>query len=250
MNDFASEGASYAVGRPIYPDSLYSWIADQSGQRKLVWDCGAGSGQASHGLARHFDRVIATDSSLEQLNHAQSHPRISFLHCSAEMPDDAVRGFNAVCGACAVHWFDLEAFYKNVRRLASRNAVIAVWTYEWPWTDSSEVNEELAFIKDKMLDDYWPVQSSLYLNHYKDLTFPFQQITPPTFHCSVGSSLDDLCRFIFTWSPIKRYIAANGFASLDRIRSRLETAWLAHPPDGQLTLPLYMKVGRILKREL
>ena len=61
---FAAVASSYADFRPTYPRSLFTWLASLVPQHELVWDCAAGSGQASVDLATHFARVVATQSAV------------------------------------------------------------------------------------------------------------------------------------------------------------------------------------------
>src|SRR5690606_37365985 len=67
---FSGHAALYAARRPRYPDTLFGWLAAQSPARERAWDAGCGSGQAALGLAAHFDQVIASDPSAEQIAEA------------------------------------------------------------------------------------------------------------------------------------------------------------------------------------
>ena len=60
---FSEIAESYATSRPRYPAELFVWLSGLVQRRKLVWECAAGSGQATLGLAAIFERVIATDAS-------------------------------------------------------------------------------------------------------------------------------------------------------------------------------------------
>ncbi len=55
---FTAVAGQYAAFRPSYPDELFDWLASIAPQRKLAWDCGAGSGQATAALASRFERVL------------------------------------------------------------------------------------------------------------------------------------------------------------------------------------------------
>lgn len=67
---FGQVANHYASHRPIYPAALFAWLASQCADHTLAWDCGAGSGQASIALTTHFEHVLATDMSEEQLAQA------------------------------------------------------------------------------------------------------------------------------------------------------------------------------------
>ena len=90
---FASVASSYAQFRPTYPRALFEWLGSVAACRDVVWDCAAGSGQASIGLAGHFVRVIATDASHAQIAAATPHPAVDYRIAPAEksgLPDASV----------------------------------------------------------------------------------------------------------------------------------------------------------------
>lgn len=64
---FSGHAGSYARYRPDYPGELFDYLATLTPRREMALDCATGNGQAAIGLARHFERVIATDGSIAQL---------------------------------------------------------------------------------------------------------------------------------------------------------------------------------------
>ena len=75
---FSLQAGDYARFRPTYPPELFAYLASVAPGRRLAWDCGTGNGQAALELVRHFDRVVATDASVEQLARALPHERIEY----------------------------------------------------------------------------------------------------------------------------------------------------------------------------
>ena len=73
---FQSGGEAYAHYRPTYPATLAEALAALSPAQRLAVDVGCGTGQLSVLLANHFDQVIATDVSADQLSHATAHPKV------------------------------------------------------------------------------------------------------------------------------------------------------------------------------
>ena len=67
-NHFSAPASDYASFRPLYPASLFDWLAGQCMERRRAWDCGTGRGQAAVHLAEHFSTVIATDASAAQID--------------------------------------------------------------------------------------------------------------------------------------------------------------------------------------
>lgn len=94
---FSGHANRYAKYRPTYPPELFRALAVAASSPGLVWDVACGNGQASVGLASHFDRVVATDASSEQLARAAPHERVDYRCEAAEAPSfpDATSSFLA-----------------------------------------------------------------------------------------------------------------------------------------------------------
>src|SRR5579872_6222807 len=75
---FSALAAQYAAFRPTYPPELFAYLAGSCVHRRLAWDVACGNGQASGPLADHFDAVVATDASAEQIGAAAAHSRITY----------------------------------------------------------------------------------------------------------------------------------------------------------------------------
>src|SRR5436309_13441105 len=130
FHDHFSEVANrYADFRPHYPATLFDYLATPVPRSSLVWDCACGSSQATLDLATRFDRVVATDASREQIASATPHPNVEYRVAPADesgLPDASV-GLLTV--AQALHWFDLERFYAEAKRVLQPGGVLAVWAY-------------------------------------------------------------------------------------------------------------------------
>ena len=88
--DYSPFAAQYAQSRPGYPAELFSDLAALVPGRDLAWDGATGNGQAAVAVAEHFDRVIATDASAEQIRHAHRHPRVEYRVATSEAADAAI----------------------------------------------------------------------------------------------------------------------------------------------------------------
>jgi SAM-dependent methyltransferase len=119
----------YAAHRPRYPEALYAWLAKVVPGHSLVWEPGAGSGQASVGLAGRFDHVVATELSAAMLERAEGHPRVAYSVGVAEESGLPDRSVDLVAVAQALHWFDFDRFYAEVRRVLVPGGIIAAWSY-------------------------------------------------------------------------------------------------------------------------
>jgi SAM-dependent methyltransferase len=129
QDHFSKISSQYAASRPRYPRALYEWLAQIAPGRERAWDCACGNGQAASDLAGHFSQVIATDLSAEQLREATPHPRIEYPAAVAEASGLPVGSVDVVTVAQALHWFELNRFYQEVRRVLRPGGVLAAWCY-------------------------------------------------------------------------------------------------------------------------
>lgn len=239
---FGHEAEAYRAFRPDYPPALFDWLATVAPARGLAWDCGAGSGQAALGLAAHFEKVLATDPDPRQLAQAPRRANIDYRRAAAEDDPGLVGAVDLVACACSVHWFDLDAFYERARAALKPGGVIAVWTYDWPWTGSPPLDVALERLRTDILGPFWGANARYYFSGYESLPFPFAALPAPRFHAPVAADFDDFRRFLSTWSAIRKYRLRHGADPLDD--AELAAAWRAAPPRLPLTVPLHMRCGR------
>ena len=241
---FAAVAAQYADSRPRYPDSLFDWLAAQCAPRDLAWDCGAGSGQASIALARHFTRVIATDASAAQIAQAQPDPRVEYRVAPAECStiDDA--SAELVIGAQALHWFDLDRFYAEVRRVLRPGGLIAAWSYGVLAVEGAAVNTMVQRFYHDEVGPYWPPERRHVENAYRELRFPFERIAAPDFAMSLHWNLAQLLGYFCSWSATARYIERRGDDPVARLASQLAAYWGDAGQLREIRWPLALLAGR------
>lgn len=242
---FSKQAAEYSRYRFGYPAELYEYIASQCKSHELAWDCATGSGQAAVELADHFDRVIATDISQQQLGNAKQHPRVSYAACAAERSILDAKSADAVTVAQAIHWFDHDAFYSEVRRVVKPGGIIAVWSYHEAIT-KAEVREVMRHYYFDVVGAYWADRVPLVEKKYETLPFPFEQIEPPQqFSAKTVWSADDLIGYWQSWSSTQAFIAANGTNPIDMVKDDLYQAWGDKTERLEFSWPLALRIGRI-----
>jgi SAM-dependent methyltransferase len=241
---FSKVAANYAAFRPRYPDALFAYIASVAPGRSLVWDCAAGSGQASVPLAAHFDRVIATDASASQISAATPHPCVEYRVALAEASGVADASCDAVTVAQAIHWFDLPRFYAEVDRVLVPNGIFAAWAYNVLRVDGVGIDEVIRWYHDTVVGPYWPLGRRQVEIGYSEILFPFDELDPPKFHMGTRWSLDDLVGYVRTWSAGTRYAEAHGHDPSDMLVERIEPVWGNREHCRDVTWPLHIRVGR------
>src|ERR1035437_6145012 len=114
---FSDHADRYEAFRPTYPDTLFTYLASLVSSHDLAWDCATGNGQAAVALTPHFDAVVATDGSPQQIDRAHHHPKVTYLVAPAERTSLRDASVDLVTVASALHWLDLPRFYVEVRRV-------------------------------------------------------------------------------------------------------------------------------------
>lgn len=239
---FSDASRDYAAFRPTYPNALFGWLAEQCHGHDMAWDCATGSGQAAAGLAPHFTHVIATDASAEQIAHARGSENIRFRVAPAEASGLENRSVDLIAVAQAAHWFDLPAFYTEVRRVLKPQGLLALWGYGrlvLPGT----LDAPFAHFYSEVLGTYWPPERKLIEDAYRGLDFPFNEIPVPDFFIEVEWTLPRLLAYLSTWSAVKRFEAANGHSPLPALESCLASDWKNPGQPLALKWPLFMRAG-------
>lgn len=241
---FSAQAPDYARFRPAYPAELFAWLAGVAPARATAWDCGTGSGQAAAGLAAHFRQVIATDPSRSQLEHAEPHPNIDYRCASAEVSLLDTASIDLVTVAQAIHWFDLETFFAEVRRVLKPGGVIAAWTYTLLDVEAG-IDALLGDFYKNVVGPYWPPERKMVDDRYRSLPFPFQPIAAPAFEIRTVWTREDLIGYLGTWSATRACLKATGSDPLADFGRRLAPLWPDAAQRKTLRWPLHLRVGRI-----
>lgn len=241
---FSGHADLYVQARPHYPTALIDWIAAQAPARGCVWDVGCGNGQASLALAQHFEHVIATDPSGEQLRNAAAHPRIEYKNEPAEHTSIADRGVDAITVAQALHWFELDAFVAEVRRVAKPGALFAAWCYA-NCSVTPAVDAVIAHLYDDILGAYWSPERRLVDEGYASLGIPFAPITAPGFEMRVDWNARQLLAYLTSWSSAQRYLKATGNDAVAAIADELMAAWHRPRHVRPVRWSLAVRAGRV-----
>ena len=198
---FGKQAATYAKGRPGYPDALYRWIAENSPAHNLIWDIGTGSGQAAHALTHYFKRVHATDISAEQIAAAKPHRQISYHTAPAQSSGLKSGSASCMSAATAVHWFADNPFWEEVTRVAAPDALFCAWTYQLPICDKS-VHSEFLDPVFALIDPYWAEGNRICMAGYtaENLNCPFPVIAAPQFDGGGLWTAAQLVNFAESWS--------------------------------------------------
>jgi SAM-dependent methyltransferase len=244
IDHFSRQASTYAAYRPDYPPALFAYLSQIAGRHELAWDCATGSGQAALGLAAHFARVIATDASAAQIAHAVRHARIEYRVARAEASGLESASADLVTVAQALHWFDVDAFYAEARRVLVPGGVIAVWTYGDVALDGPALTRVVAAYSHQTVGPYWPPQRRLVDEEYRTLPFPFARLDPPAFTLEQWWTLPELAGYLRSWSATARYVAAHDRDPVADVEAALRPHWGNPGRRRRVHWPFTLLVGR------
>jgi ubiquinone/menaquinone biosynthesis C-methylase UbiE len=209
-----------------------------------VWDCGCGNGQATTSLAKRFDRVIATDASAEQVARAEPAANVEYRVAPAEASGLENGSIGLVTVAQALHWFDHDAFAREVRRVATRDAVIAVWSYA-SCHAGEDVEALLREFEDGTVGPYWNARRKWVDEKYQTIPFPYDEVPAPTFALHKAWTLDQLGGYLRSWSAVGSYVREHEQDPVTPFLERLGRVWGPAGRTRDVQWPLYMRVGRV-----
>ncbi len=242
---FSDRAALYAEYRPLYPEALFEFVAGLTANHRVALDCGTGNGQAARGLANHFDRVIATDASAQQIRNASPHPGIEFRVAPAEASGLPDRSVDLVTAAQCLHWLDTDRFFAEARRVLVAGGAIAVWGYGDPILNDERLHRVVHEFNRGTLERYWSPERQILLDGFRDVEFPFTEVDAPSLDLIMRWSLTQLTGYLRTWSASARYVKEFGVDPVVAVEKSLARDW--GDPDRQLELrwPLYIRAGRL-----
>jgi SAM-dependent methyltransferase len=242
--DFSSVAGGYAVSRPTYPPELFAWLAGTAARRDVAWDAATGSGQAAVGLAAHFERVIATDSSEAQLRHAIPHERVIYRVARSEESGIESGSVDLVAAATALHWFDLPSFYDEVRRVARPGAVLAAWTYHVAHATAPLDTILWPFYRD-VVQQYFAAGARLVDDRYEAIALPGAPLNPPAFVMTATWNASQILSFVRTWSGVQARLESTGEDPVAAIEPAVERACGGAGARVAIRWPIYLRAARL-----
>ncbi len=240
---FAGVAEQYARFRPGYPAALFDFLASQAPDLDLAWDCGTGTGLAAVPLAGRFAAVVATDASAAQLAQAPAHPRITYRVLREGQSGIADGAASIVTAAQAAHWFDLDAFYREVDRVAKPHGLVALWCYGSPTIDPG-VDAVLHRFEHERVGPHWPNERRHIDADYRTLPFPYERIVAPVLAMDAMLTRAALRGYLGSWSAVHRYRGTTGTDPVPDVDAELAPLW----PEGtarQVHWPLTVIAGRV-----
>ncbi len=243
---FSTQAKEYSKYRPKYPDELFSFLSSLVSEHNTAWDCATGNGQAAVGLVPYFNKIIATDPSSSQIEHAEQNPKIEYRIATAENSGLETNSIDLLTVATAIHWIDTAKFYPEAKRIIKNGGVLAVWTY----TESS-IDAEIDLVYNKLykdiLSEYWPVENKKAWNFDDSVQLPFERIDSPEFEINLKWDLDDYLNYLSTWSSTQQYIKKTGIDPVQSLYNDFLKAWRDKTIKRNMKKIIKLKASRVIK---
>jgi SAM-dependent methyltransferase len=176
-------------------------------------------------LATYFKEVEATDISETQLAKAPLLSNISYGVQRAERTNFDDQSFDLITVAQAIHWFDLDAFLKEARRVLRPGGTLAVWGYGLLQFGAT-CDEQIRHFYTEVVGPYWDgerrhidsgyVSIPLRLNNARDLN---------GFRIEKTMNLQSLHGYLTSWSSVQNYMKQHGQNPVDPLIETLRPAW-------------------------
>jgi SAM-dependent methyltransferase len=244
---FSQQSSDYAKYRPTYPEALFTYLADIAPNRQIAWDCATGNGQVAVSLAGYFQHIYATDASTKQIANAFPHNRVIYTVAVAEASGLADRSIDLLTVGQALHWFDLDRFYAEAKRVLKLQGVIAVWCYGL-FTVADMACQLHQVLQDfhQEIEPFWPPERKLVQECYRTIPFPFTELELPNFTMTATWSLDNTIGYLSTWSATQRFIARYGVEAMALGVDKIKRAWGNPERVIEIRWPIHIRVGRWL----
>lgn len=239
---FSNHAKEYAIYRPAYPRELYDFIYRQVNHFDQAWDCGAGNGQVAAVLSDSFKAVCATDISAKQIENAIQKENICYSVSPAERSSFADNSFDLVTVGQAIHWFDLDKFYKECSRVGKSGSLLACFGYS-PVRCNDSINRIFDDFYYSTIYSYWEPERRIVEDEYVSMPFPFKKILTANFTIELDWTWREVEGYINTWSAVQKFIRENKSNPVDDLMRLLKPLW---GNEGQrVHFPVFLKMGTI-----
>lgn len=239
-DNFSTQAEGYSKYRPYYPAEMIAYIASFVENKQCALDVATGNGQVAGELAKHFKQVYATDISEKQLENAVKADTIIYKAESAEQTSFGENQFDLITVAQAIHWFDFDAFYKEVYRILKPDGIFAVLGYGL-FNTNGEAEKLLKHFYHDITGPYWDAERRYLDENYTTIPFPFEEVKVKQFTNEFTWTFEQLTGYLETWSAVQHYIKKNGGNPVDIIREELKESW--EKGDRKVTFPLLLRIG-------
>jgi SAM-dependent methyltransferase len=188
--------------------------------------------------------VVATELSAAMLERAEAHPRVVYSVGVAEESGLPDRSVDLVAVAQALHWFDFDRFYAEVRRVLVPGGIIAAWSYGILQLQGPAVNRVFKGFYDRIAS-WWPPERVHVENAYRTVPFPFEELETPPLQMMTRWPLATLMGYCRSWSAVARCRDAGQEDPVAALEAELSEVWGDPASRRIVAWPLALRAGRV-----
>lgn len=203
-DNFSSRSEDYSRYRPKYPLEAYRFIKSSLQGFEKAWDCGTGNGQVAGEIAQFFKEVKATDVSTNQIGNAVKKSNIEYSVQPAETTNFLNNEFDLIITAQAVHWFNFDKFYAEVKRCLKPEGIFVIMGYGL-FSANAETNTIINRFYNQIIGPYWDPERKYLEANYKTIPFPFTEMSTPQFKQNYEWKIQELLGYLRTWSAVRHF---------------------------------------------
>lgn len=240
-DNFSTKSANYKAYRPGYPTEIFDLIKENLTSFEKAWDCGAGNGQIANEIATFFKQVEATDISGNQIANAVKKNNIHYSVQPAEETNFNNNVFDLVISAQAVHWFDFERFYAEIRRCLKPDGLVIIMGYGL-FRSNSAAKDVITKFYNETIGSYWDPERKYLDDKYQTIPFPFKEQKTLEFEQKYNWDIEHLLGYLRTWSAVKHYERENNQDPVSLIENDLRESF---GRKNKITFPVFVKMGKI-----
>lgn len=238
---FSTQSSEYAKFRPTYPEALIHELISLCPSHNLAWDVGTGNGQFANLLSTHFARIVASDISEKQLSNAVHKPNIEYAISDSTKVNIADHSCDLVTVAQAVHWFNFDKFYSEVKRVLKKDGIIALVSYGLFRSDK-KTEEIIDHFYTVTLADCWEPERKYVDESYRTIPFPFEEIEFKLVSKKYIWNIDQLIGYFSTWSGLQKYIRTTNQDPLPGLRQKFLATGRT---EFDVEFPIFGRIGRV-----
>ena len=145
--------------------------------------------------------------------------------------------------AQALHWFEFDAFFGEVRRVCRVGGILAAVSYGL-FRCEPALDALIDNFYQQVLDGFWPMERRYIDEEYRTIPFPFEEIEAPRLEMKARWTLDHLLGYLGTWSAVNRAREASGADPLQALEPDLRRLWGEPLKFRPVVWPLNIRAGR------
>ncbi len=242
-DNFSNQSDKYLKYRPAYPSELFTLINALVPSGKNSWDCATGNGQVANRLSKSFENVYATDISANQMSQGGSATNVHYSVQPAEKTNFKDNQFDLITVGQAIHWFNFDKFYAEVKRTSKPGGILLVTGYGLHKIEP-RIDQIIHRFYFDIIGPYWDDERKYIDDAYQTLPFPFKELPHAAFTMKCEWTFDHFIGYLNTWSAVKHYIKKNGANPINEIMKELEFSW-GNSSTKLVEFPLLLRIGQV-----